>query len=97
MGMSISLFYFVKTIKYRYNHIVNTILRPTLFIYLLTDGLYVPLYKWIVDIYANSFYWGAILSLCIIFLCLAVGHVIAYIVEHIILRFPIGKNELCKQ
>lgn len=49
MIMAVMLFYFVKDIKPRYSSGINKCLKPTLFIYLVTDGLFVPFYKWIVQ------------------------------------------------
>lgn len=44
MIMAASLFFFVKNLTPIYNHKINILLKPTLFIYLITEGIGRDLY-----------------------------------------------------
>lgn len=76
MIMAVSLFYFVTDLKPHYSNQVNGALRPVLFIYLITDGIYVPLYETLaIGLVKNPLAYIGI-CLCVLLSCLAIGHVI---------------------
>ena len=84
MIMSISLFYGVKNMKARSNKRINFILRPTLFIYLITDGIQEPFYQWLVSIANGQLLTGCIYIVFTITICLILGHLIMILAEKIV-------------
>lgn len=54
MAMAITVFYNVKGMTQHYSSKINTFLKPVLFIYLITEGLYVPFYEWVTSVLKND-------------------------------------------
>lgn len=86
MGMSVSLFYIVKNLKRWTSPILNRILSSTLFIYLITDGLYEPFYKWIVELSYINLWIGIFISLFSITLSMFVGQLIIKITNLLLIK-----------
>lgn len=82
--MALSLFYYVKGLKEIHSSHVNMLLRPTLFIYLLTEGISLPLYKWLAKLFSLHIVEGIIAFIMVIVGSLILGHLIIYIVSKII-------------
>lgn len=93
MIMAVSLFYFVKGLKAHYSSMWNRMLQPVLFIYLLTDGLYEPFYKWIVQVLEKDFVIGVLLYMIILVACLLVGHVVIILVNYFLNKIEIRNIE----
>lgn len=87
MIMAVMLFYFVKNFKPRYESSINKLLKPTLFIYLVTDGLYTPFYVWIVSVINLNTGFGLFCCLIIIIISLLVGCFIMYVTRTILRSF----------
>lgn len=84
MIMAASLFFFVKDLKPRCSNGVNVMLRPVLFIYLITDGIYVPLYETLATgLEKNPLAYIGI-CLCVLIFCLAIGHIIMRVTTRIV-------------
>ena len=87
MIMAVSLFYFVTDLKPHYSSQINGVLRPVLFIYLITDGIYVPLYETLaIGLEKNPLAYIGI-CLCVLLSCLAIGHVIMRVTTRMVARF----------
>ena len=96
MIMAIMLFYFVKNMKPRYSSGINKCLKPTLFIYLVTDGLFVPFYKWIVLQLNVNCWMGIGISIVTIIGSLLIGRVVMHMTEKVLAKCRIQKlDTLC--
>lgn len=74
MIMAGALFFTVKNMKPKYNRKINAFLKPTLFIYLLTEGIGISFYRYLQHLLANG---GNIFFIILIpFVCILVGHVL---------------------
>lgn len=87
MIMSVMLFYFVKNLKPRYELRINKLFKPTLFIYLVTEGLYTPFYVWIVSVINLNVGLGLFFCLIMIIVSLLVGKIIMYVTNAFLRRF----------
>ena len=76
MLMSVSLFYYVKGLPPIKSKVINKGLKTVLFIYLITDGFYVPFYKWLAHILEVNLFLGLGLVLLIVVLSMLFGWVI---------------------
>lgn len=74
--MAMSLFYVFLSLRPRSIGWLNVCLRPCLFIYLLTEGVFTPLYKYVARMFTCSFVNGAVLSFAIIIVSLVIGYVL---------------------
>lgn len=90
MLMAVALFYFVKNIKPRYELSINKLLKPNLFIYLVTDGLYVPFYMWIVSVLNQNIGLGLFICLLTIIISLLVGCCIMYVTRFFFKKFNLS-------
>lgn len=81
--MAISIFYFAIGFKCRYSESINRLLRPTLFVYLVTEGLSISLYQRLAHVFSLSVVMGCIYSIIIVVICLAFGHFIMLVSEKI--------------
>lgn len=96
MIMAVMLFYFVKNMKPRYSSGINKCLKPTLFIYLVTDGLFVPFYKWIVQQLNTNYLMGTGIFVLIIAVCLFAGCVVMNVTDKALANCRIQKlDTLC--
>lgn len=78
--MAVSFFFLFLSFKPRSIGWINKILRPCLFIFLLTEGLSSSnLYRFVCDLYRDSAAYGIVFSLVVIFACLFVGWVLTEI------------------
>jgi len=92
IAMAVSLFYFVHSLKPKFVGGVNKCLRSCLFIYLLTEGISKPLYKYVADVFTQNFLLGLSLSFAIICLCLAAGHLLTETARRIVYLPWTGKE-----
>lgn len=74
--MAISLFYFVKGLDIKASIIINKSLKPTLFIYLVTDGLFQPFYSWMARQFNENIFLGVFYFVLVVIACLLFGHII---------------------
>lgn len=93
MTMAISLFYYVKGMTPSYSLMINSFLKPVLFIYLITDGLFVPFYKWIVSVLHSDMILGVLLYVTIPIVCLLIGHTLIKLVDVLVSKINIKKIE----
>lgn len=84
MLMAGSLFFVFLNFKSRSIEWLNACLRPCLFIFLLTEGIGMPLYKSVTKIFASNFIYGIFASSGIILFCLAVGFVLDKVARYTI-------------
>lgn len=91
--MSVTLFYFVKGLKPRYSLKVNELLRPVLFIYLITDGLFIPFYEWVASVFEVNVLSGVLLYVAVVVVCLLTGHAVIRLSEWILGKINIHKFE----
>ena len=96
MIMAVMLFYFVKNMKPRFSSGVNKCLKSTLFIYLVTDGLFVLFYKWIVQQLNANCLMGIGIFIVTIVASLLVGRVVMNVTEKALDKCRISKyDSLC--
>lgn len=95
MSMSVTLFYFVKGLKPRYSLKVNKLLRPVLFIYLITDGLFIPFYEWVASVFEVNVLYGVLLYVAVVVVCLLTGHAVIRLSEWILGKVNTHKFEDC--
>lgn len=79
MAMAISMFFIAYNIKSFTNVRINKILRPVLFIYIITDGIGKILYRFIARLLLDDPLAGVGICILVIISCLAVGHAVVYI------------------
>lgn len=82
--MSVSLFYYVQGLRPVKSEILNKLLQPTLFIYLITDGIYVPLYKWLAGFFCENIFKGVGFALVVIISCMILGKMIICLSEMLV-------------
>lgn len=91
--MAVALFYYVKGLKPRYSSMLNELLKPVLFIYLVTDGLFVPFYEWFVTVIDYNICLGVLLYVLTIVGSLLIGHVVIRFVDKVLNNVNIQKIE----
>lgn len=84
--MAISLFYFVKGLNKRSSILINKSLKPTLFIYLITDGLFQPFYVWMAKQFNESIVLGVFYFILVVITCLLYGHIVITSVDLLVNR-----------
>lgn len=85
--MAISLFYFVKGLDMRSSVFINKLLKPTLFIYLVTDGLFQPFYFWMVKQFNENIFLGVFYFVLVVIACLVFGHITISSVDIVMNKF----------
>lgn len=93
MIMAISVFYYVKGMTPHCSSKINTLLKPVLFIYLITDGLFVPFYEWVTSVLKDDMLLGMLLVIAIPIVCLLIGHIIIKSVDFLQSKINIQKIE----
>ena len=93
MSMSVTLFYFVKDLKPRYSLKVNKLLKPVLFIYLITDGLFIPFYEWVASVFEVNVLYGVLLYVAVVVVCLLTGYAVIRLSECILSKINTHKFE----
>lgn len=83
--MSVMLFYIFYNLPVWKNHRLNTILRPTLFIYLITEGLSKPLYLSLYNLYVHNVFLFVVAILFLIISCMLIGCLIDIISNKLLL------------
>lgn len=91
--MAVALFYYVKGLKPRYSSKLNELLKPVLFIYLVTDGLFVPFYEWLVTVIDYNICLGILVYVLTIVGSLLIGHVVIRFVDKVLDNVNIQKIE----
>lgn len=87
MAMAVSLFFFTLSLRPRSSERLNWLLRPTLFIYLITEAIGLSelhFYKWVVDVYRDSLSLGLLATVGTIVGCLMVGQGVMWLVERMV-------------
>lgn len=82
--MSIMLFYTCINLRPWYSSIVNRMLTPTLCIYLITEAIGVPLYKFMADCFNNNLLCGLYVVFSVIIASLVTGHIIYMVARFIV-------------
>lgn len=93
MAIAITVFYYVKGMTPHYLPKLNTFLKPVLFIYLITDGLFVPFYEWVTSVLESNLLLGVLLFISIPITCLIIGHVLIKFVDFLESKINIHKIE----
>ena len=82
MIMAASLFFFVKNLTPIYNHKINILLKPTLFIYLITEGIGRDLYCYLQRYIDKNLFGGGLIVLSIPFICVIIGHFLLFVANY---------------
>ena len=85
MVMSVMLFYIFYSLPSWSKREINNLLRPTLFIYLITEGLSKPLYVYLYSLYEQNLFIFIFTFTLLIASCLSIGYLINLISDKIIL------------
>lgn len=93
MTMAITVFYYVKGMTPHCSPKINTLLKPVLFIYLITDGLFVPFYEWVTSVLKDDMLLGVLLVIAIPVVCLLIGHLVIKFVDFLQSKINIQKME----
>lgn len=93
MTMAITVFYYVKGMTPHCSPKINTLLKPVLFIYLITDGLFVPFYEWVTSVLKDDMLLGVLLVIAIPVVCLLIGHLVIKFVDFLQSKINIQKKE----
>jgi hypothetical protein len=91
--MAVALFYYVKGLKPRYSSKLNELLKPVLFIYLVTEGLSVRFYEWLVTVIDYNICLGILVYVLTIVGSLLIGHVVIRFVDKVLDNVNIQKIE----
>ena len=91
--MAVALFYYVKGLKPRYSSKLNELLKPVLFIYLITEGLSVPFYEWLVTVIDYNICLGILVYVLTFVGSLLIGHVVIRFVDKVLDNVNIQKIE----
>ena len=76
--MTISIFYFVNSIKPFFSKLINLLFSNTLIIYLLTEGVGVILYKFEADLLKKNALYGILFVVFIMIVCLTIGVMLSF-------------------
>lgn len=69
----------MKGLRPRYSSRLNELLKPVFFIYLVTDGLFVPFYGWLVTVIDYN--------ICLEILVYVLTIVGSLLIEHVVIKF----------
>lgn len=83
----------MKGLKPRYSSRLNELLKPVLFIYLVTDGLFVPFYGWLVTVIDYNICLGILVYVLTIVGSLLIEHVVIKFVDKVLDNVNIQKIE----
>ena len=83
----------MKGLKPRYSSRLNELLKPVLFIYLVTDGLFVPFYGWLVTVIDYNICLGILVYVLTIVGSLLIGHDVIKFVDKVLDNVNIQKIE----
>lgn len=81
--MSVMLFYIFYNLPIWSSCKLNSILRPTLFIYLITEGLSKPLYVYLYSLYSQNIFMFIVAFILLLTSCLYIGYLINLISDKI--------------
>ena len=66
-----------------------------MFIYLITDGLFIPFYEWVASVFEFNVLYGALLYVAVVVVCLLTGHAVIRLSECILSKINTHKFEDC--
>lgn len=83
----------MKGLRPRYSSRLNELLKPVFFIYLVTDGLFVPFYGWLVTVIDYNICLGILVYVLTIVGSLLIEHVVIKFVDKVLDNVNIQKIE----
>lgn len=69
--------------------------RRWVFIYLITDGLFIPFYEWVASVFEVNVLYGVLLYVAVVVVCLLTGHAVIRLSEWILSKINTHKFEDC--
>ena len=88
--MAAALFFIVKGLRPTYSELLNRLFSSVISIYLITEGIGAPLYKYLESMMCKNMLIGVLLVLLIAIACLIIGCIITYIFNTIVKLFNQG-------